>query len=84
MIGDNLYSLILHNDSKTNYAYVIACLIKFCKHEPIQAEQCAVIAHNNNKCVIKNGTFNDINLLNEQLTHLDLKVTTNEFKSNMY
>jgi len=44
---ENNYShkLVLYNDDKHDFLYVIACLIRCCKHDPIQAEQCAVITH---------------------------------------
>jgi hypothetical protein len=38
----------------------MACLIRFCKHDREQAEQCALIAHNNSKCDIFSDTFNNV------------------------
>ena len=41
------FQLRLKNDNKNSYDYVMAVLIKVCYHELIQAEQCAIITHNN-------------------------------------
>lgn len=51
------HKLVLYNDSVNDYGYIMACLIRFCKHEPIQAEQCAIIAHNVGQCSVKSGDF---------------------------
>ena len=32
------HRLILFNDDEHSFAYVVACLIKFCGHDPQQAE----------------------------------------------
>lgn len=60
------HKLVMYNDDYNPYLYVIACLIKFCKHEPLQAEQCAVIADKKGKCSIKTGDYSNM---------LDLKYT---------
>ena len=65
--------LILYNDDKSSFAKVTACLIRYCEHMPIQAEQCALIAHNNKKVTIKDGDFMEMldiknNLENHNLT----------------
>lgn len=52
--------LILFNDDVNTFDYVINMLVKYCKHEPMQAEQCAYIVHYNGKCEIKNGTFEEL------------------------
>jgi ATP-dependent Clp protease adaptor protein ClpS len=52
--------LILFNDNVNTFDHVINMLVKYCKHEPMQAEQCAYIVHYNGKCEIKNGTFEEL------------------------
>lgn len=52
--------LVLFNDDVNTFDYVINMLVKYCKHEPMQAEQCAYIVHYNGKCEIKNGTFEEL------------------------
>lgn len=67
------HKLVLYNDDQNDYLYVIACLIRYCKHEPVQAEQCAVIAHNKGKCSVKSGDY---------LEMLDIQSDLDEFKLN--
>ena len=67
------HKLVLYNDDHNDYLYVIACLIRYCKHEPVQAEQCAVIAHNKGKCSVKSGDY---------LEMLDIQSDLDEFKLN--
>jgi ATP-dependent Clp protease adaptor protein ClpS len=47
------HKLVLHNDNKNTFPYVMACLLSLCKHQPTQAEQCALITHLKGKCPIK-------------------------------
>lgn len=60
MVLEKTHKIILLNDSSNTYQYVMACLIKFCKHQPEQAEQCALIAHNNGKCDVFSDTYNNV------------------------
>jgi ATP-dependent Clp protease adaptor protein ClpS len=59
--------IILYNDEDHNYDYVRACLIKYCKHDFLQAEQCIVIAHNRGNCAIKQGDIMDMIPIQEEL-----------------
>lgn len=52
--------LVLFNDDVNSFDHVINMLVKYCKHEPMQAEQCAYIVHYSGKCDIKNGTFEEL------------------------
>lgn len=52
--------IILYNDDFNTFDHVIESLIKICKHDTIQAEQCAYIVHYNGKCSVKNGSYNDL------------------------
>ena len=53
----DIKQLILYNDDVNTFDHVIESLIKVCGHEPVQAEQCAHIVHNNGKCTVKAGEF---------------------------
>ena len=66
--------LVLHNDDKNSYMYVKACLIRYCEHLPIQADQCALIAHNNRKVTIKNGDFMELLDIKNELENRNLTV----------
>ena len=52
--------LIIYNDDVNSFDHVISSLMKVCKHESIQAEQCTWIIHHNGKCAVKNGAFNNL------------------------
>ncbi|MEI6576840.1 MAG: ATP-dependent Clp protease adaptor ClpS [Bacteroidota bacterium] len=52
--------LILHNDDVNSFDYVIETLMEVCLHEPLQAEQCALIAHYKGKCGVKSGALPEI------------------------
>ncbi len=49
--------LIVFNDDVNTFDHVINSLIKVCKHNPIQAEQCTHIIHFNGKCQVKRGEY---------------------------
>lgn len=49
--------LIVYNDDVNTFDHVIESLIKVCRHEPEQAEQCTWIIHFNGKCQVKRGEF---------------------------
>ncbi len=48
-------NLIIYNDDVNTFDHVIESLVKVCRHELIQAEQCTWIIHNNGKCSVKEG-----------------------------
>ncbi|MHB8400534.1 MAG: ATP-dependent Clp protease adaptor ClpS [Bacteroidia bacterium] len=52
-----LRDLVLHNDDVNSFDFVIETLMDVCGHTALQAEQCALIVHNNGKCGIKKGGF---------------------------
>lgn len=52
--------IVLHNDDVNTFDHVIVSLIEVCGHQPLQAEQCALIVHHNGKCSVKRGSFNEL------------------------
>ena len=52
--------LLLHNDDVNTFDHVIGSLVAVCRHDPIQAEQCAWIVHYSGKCSVKRGTFDQL------------------------
>ena len=34
--------------------------MRVCEHNPLQAEQCALLVHNTGKCVVKTGPYSDL------------------------
>lgn len=52
-----LNEIILYNDDYNTFEHVIDCLIHYCQHHPLQAEQCALLVHYKGKCSVKMGTM---------------------------
>lgn len=78
------HKLVLYNDSVNDYAYIMACLIRFCKHEPIQAEQCAIIAHNVGKCSVKSGDYLEMLEIKSTFEALQIKSEIEIYESYMH
>jgi ATP-dependent Clp protease adaptor protein ClpS len=78
------HKLIMYNDDYNPYLYIIACLIRFCKHEPLQAEQCAVIADNTGKCIIKTGNFIDMFDLKNTFESVNIKTEIEVYEGQVY
>lgn len=51
------WAIILYNDDFNTFEWVIECLVKYCNHDSMQAEQCAWIVHTKGKCSVKTGDF---------------------------
>ncbi|MCC6838442.1 MAG: ATP-dependent Clp protease adaptor ClpS [Bacteroidia bacterium] len=49
--------IILYNDDFNTFDFVIESLIKVCKHDVIQAEQCTYLVHYKGKCSVKRGSY---------------------------
>ncbi len=49
--------IILYNDDFNTFEFVIESLIKVCKHDTIQAEQCTYLVHYKGKCSVKRGSY---------------------------
>ena len=67
--------LMLHNDDKNSFDHVIINLMKFCKHNSEQAQQCALIAHHKGKCVIKKGGSEELTELKKLFKNVNVIVT---------
>jgi ATP-dependent Clp protease adaptor protein ClpS len=72
----SLYNIVLYNDDYNTFDHVIHCLIKYCKQEPEQAEQCALLVHFKGKCSVKSGEFIELIPIKEALNDqgLDAKI----------
>lgn len=49
-------TIVLFNDDVNTFEWVIQCLMDYCGHDSVQAEQCAYIVHYTGKCGVKKGT----------------------------
>jgi ATP-dependent Clp protease adaptor protein ClpS len=58
-------NLVVFNDEHNTFDHVINTLIKVCKHDQQQAEQCTYIIHFNGKCAVKKGELPALKLMHE-------------------
>ncbi|MCX6295397.1 MAG: ATP-dependent Clp protease adaptor ClpS [Bacteroidetes bacterium] len=52
--------IVVYNDDFNTFDHVIDSLIKVCKHDPIQAEQCTFLIHYKGKCSVKKGSYEEL------------------------
>lgn len=78
------HKLILYNDNENSFQYVMACLIKYCGHEPQQAEQCALVADLAGQCTVKHGCWAQISTMLEFLQGMGLKVKMEKDESSVH
>lgn len=69
--------LVLINDDVNTFEHVINCLIDYCKHDTIQAEQCAYIVHYHGSCSVKKGEFKKLVAIKQALQEKGLTVEIN-------
>ena len=67
-------SLFLMNDDYNSFDYVVDCLTAICDHDPIQAEQCALLTHYKGSCEIMLGANDDLLPVQEDLALYGLNV----------
>ena len=78
------HKVILYNDDKLSFEYITACLIKICGHTPIQAEQCAILAHNRGHIDVASGSFNKMYEILETLDYVKVEASLETYESNLY
>jgi ATP-dependent Clp protease adaptor protein ClpS len=66
-------NLVVFNDDINTFDHVIESLVKVCKHDVIQAEQCTFIIHYKGKCDVKKGHYEALKVMCEGL--LDRGIT---------
>ena len=54
------HEIVLHNDEVNTFDFVIESLIRVCEHTLEQAEQCTNLVHYKGKCIVKSGTYKDL------------------------
>ena len=60
-------TLYLINDDLNSFDHVIDCLVAICDHNPIQAEQSALLTHYKGRCDILNGELENLQPIKEDL-----------------
>jgi len=66
------HEIVLHNDEVNTFDHVIDCLVAYCDHSPLQAEQCSLIVHYNGKCTVKTGELKELKNRCANLLHAGL------------
>ena len=61
------HSLLVFNDEVNTFDHVIETLIKVCKHDRVQAEQCTMIIHYKGKCEVKKGSLDFLKPMKESI-----------------
>ncbi|MFY0608088.1 MAG: ATP-dependent Clp protease adaptor ClpS [Cyclobacteriaceae bacterium] len=72
--GD-LKDLIVHNDDHNTFDHVINTLIKVCKHDAHQAEQCTYLIHFKGKCAVKKGSIKELKPMKDGITDAGISAT---------
>ena len=67
--------LILWNDDTNTFDHVIECLVKHLQYSPAQAEKIAWIVHNQGKCAILEGSYNELEIYRKILKAEGLTVS---------
>ena len=73
-VGTN-NEIVLHNDDVNTFAFVIESLMKVCRHDRQQAEQCSIIIHYKGKCSVKEGDFDELRPMCEALLDRGISAT---------
>jgi len=71
--GSESSSLFLYNDDINTFDHVIKSLVEVCGHDPVQAEQCALIVHFKGSCEIKTGIVEVLTAMSHSLNAKGLK-----------
>jgi ATP-dependent Clp protease adaptor protein ClpS len=71
--GSTTGTLVLYNDDFNTFDHVIKSLVEVCGHDPVQAEQCALIVHFKGSCDVKTGVTEVLNAMCKSLLVKGLK-----------
>jgi ATP-dependent Clp protease adaptor protein ClpS len=81
VLDSSRYMLVVWNDEVNTFDWVIKTLIEVCKHEPEQAEQCAMLIHYKGKTDVKHGSFEELKTMCEAIIDRGIGATVEELKS---
>ncbi len=70
---ENIRDLMVYNDDFNTFEHVINTLIKVCKHEVHQAEQCTYLIHYKGKCAVKKGDYEELKPMREGISSAGIK-----------
>ena len=60
VVETDVHNLVVFNDDVNTFDFVIDTLIDVCEHTPEQAEQCTLLIHYKGKCAVKNGSWDEL------------------------
>lgn len=66
-IAVETYKLVVFNDDVNTFEHVIETLQEVCDHTPEQAEQCTLIIHHKGKCTVKQGDWEKMAQMRNQI-----------------
>jgi ATP-dependent Clp protease adaptor protein ClpS len=69
------YNLIVWNDEVNTFDWVIETLVDVCNHTVEQAEQCALLIHFKGKCAVKNGDYETLKPMCDNITERGIGAT---------
>ena len=67
VVEKELYNLVVFNDEVNTFDFVIDTLMDVCEHTPEQAEQCTIIIHYKGKCRVKNGSWEQLVSMRQEI-----------------
>lgn len=70
---EHVRNLMVYNDDFNTFEHVINTLIKVCKHEVHQAEQCTFLIHYKGKCAVKKGDYEELKPMREGISSAGIK-----------
>lgn len=73
IISEDVKDLMVYNDDFNTFDHVIETLIRVCKHDVTQAEQCTHLIHFKGKCSVKKGHYEELKPMREGITEAGIK-----------
>lgn len=64
--------LVVYNDETNTFLSIMTGLITVCGHNPIQAEQCALLIHYTKECIVKTGHVSKMTEMETALKELNI------------
>ncbi len=72
---EGVRDLMVYNDDFNTFEHVIQTLIKVCKHDTTQAEQCTYLIHYKGKCSVKKGMYEELKPMREGISSAGIKAS---------
>lgn len=72
---ENTCSLIVWNDEVNTFEWVIETLVDVCNHTTEQAEQCAWLIHHKGKYAVKQGSYDTLKPMCDEITDRGIGAT---------